>query len=90
LDPSHLLTPKPDIIADTKKCLLTGAWYSCPLRGSARDGPIQMWIYTAKQWTEYKDPIGEVRARTVGTEGVYNFIGRPKISTNQTPNVPRG
>ena len=32
-DPSHLLTPNPDTIADAKKCLLTGAWYSCPLRG---------------------------------------------------------
>jgi hypothetical protein len=34
-DPLHLLTPNPDIIADAKKCLLTGTWYSCSLRGSA-------------------------------------------------------
>jgi hypothetical protein len=26
----------PDIIADAKKCMLTGACYSCLLRGSAR------------------------------------------------------
>jgi hypothetical protein len=34
-DPSHLQTPSPDTITDVKKCLLTEAWYSCPLRGSA-------------------------------------------------------
>jgi hypothetical protein len=27
---------KSDTITDAKKCLLTGAWYSCPLGGSAR------------------------------------------------------
>lgn len=35
-DPSHLLTLNPDPIADAQKCLLTGARYSCPLRGSVR------------------------------------------------------
>jgi hypothetical protein len=30
-----------------------------------------------------RDPNGEVRARTVGTEEVYNFIGRTTISTNR-------
>jgi hypothetical protein len=34
-DPSHMQTPNPDTIADAKKHLLTGAWYSCPLRGYA-------------------------------------------------------
>ena len=34
-DTSHMQTPNPDTIVDAKKCLLTGAWYSCPLRGSA-------------------------------------------------------
>ena len=34
-DPSYLQTPKPDTIADADKHLLTGAWYGCPLRGSA-------------------------------------------------------
>ena len=32
-DSSHLQTPNPDTIADATKHLLTGAWYSCPLRG---------------------------------------------------------
>ena len=27
---------KSDTIADAKKCLLTGAWYVCALRGYAR------------------------------------------------------
>jgi hypothetical protein len=34
--PSHIQTPKPDTIADAKKCLLTGARYICLLRGSVR------------------------------------------------------
>jgi len=34
-DPSHAQTPSLDTIADAKMCLQTGAWYSCPLRGSA-------------------------------------------------------
>jgi len=61
-------TPNPDTIADAKKFLLTGAWYSCPLRGSARAGPIQMLMYTAKHWTELRDPNGDIRERTVGAE----------------------
>jgi hypothetical protein len=28
-NPSHLQTSKPDIIADAKKSLLSGAWYGC-------------------------------------------------------------
>jgi hypothetical protein len=35
-NPSHMQTPSPDTIADTKKCLLTGTWYSSLLRGSAK------------------------------------------------------
>ena len=34
-DPSHKRPPNPDTIADANKSLLTGAWYSCLLRGSA-------------------------------------------------------
>ena len=34
-DPSYLQTPNSDTIADAKNCLLTRAWYSCYLRGSA-------------------------------------------------------
>jgi hypothetical protein len=41
-------------------------------------------MYTAKHWTEFGDPNGEVRARTVGAEGVCNLIGRT-ISNNRIP-----
>jgi hypothetical protein len=81
-DPSHLLTPNPDTIADVKKFLLTGARYSCPSRGSARVRPIQMQLQAAKHWTECEDPNGEVTARTARAKGVCNLIGRTTISTN--------
>jgi hypothetical protein len=84
-DPSHMQTPNADTIADAKKCLLTGTWYSCLLRGSARSWLRQMRMLTANHWTECRDPNGEVRARTEGVEGVCNPIGRTTISTNQTP-----
>jgi hypothetical protein len=35
MDPSYLHTQSLNIIADFKKHSLTGAWYDCPLRGSA-------------------------------------------------------
>ena len=88
--PSHLLTPNPDTIADAKKCLLTGVWHSCPLRSSARAGPIQMRMYTAEHWNEHRDPNWEVRARTEGAEGICNLIGRTKISSNQTAQSSEG
>jgi hypothetical protein len=80
-----LLSPNPDTIADVKKCLLPGAQYSSPLKGSVRARPIQIWRYTAKYWTGHGDPNGEVRARNVGAEGVYSLIGRTTISTNEIP-----
>jgi hypothetical protein len=48
-----------------------------------------MWIYTAKYWTEHRGSNGEVKARTVGAEGVCNLIGRTIISTNQTTQISR-
>jgi hypothetical protein len=35
-DPSLIQSTSPEAIADAWKCLLTGAWYSCFLKGSAR------------------------------------------------------
>jgi hypothetical protein len=35
-NPSHIQSPSSDTIADAKKYLLTGACYSCLLRGSPR------------------------------------------------------
>ena len=34
-DPFHIQLPNPNTIRDANKCLLTGARYSCLLRGSA-------------------------------------------------------
>lgn len=43
---SHLHTPKQASITDAKKCLMTGARYSCSLRGYAR-----LWSITlTQQW----------------------------------------
>jgi hypothetical protein len=39
---------KPDTIVDAKNCMLTGAWYSSFLRGSARAWQIQRQMLTAK------------------------------------------
>lgn len=36
---SDLQTPTLDTIPDAKKCLVTGAQYSCPLKGSVRAEP---------------------------------------------------
>jgi hypothetical protein len=82
-DLSHLQTPNPDTMADAKKHLLTGAWYSCPLRVCAR--AKLMWLWAANHETEHKDLNGGVRGRTEGAEGVCIPIGRNTILTNQTP-----
>jgi hypothetical protein len=77
--------PKADTIVDAKKCLLTGAWYSYLLRGSARTWQIQRWRLTVNHWTEHGVSKGGIRERTDGAEGVWNPVGRTTISTNQTP-----
>ena len=74
--------PNSDTITDAKKCLLTGAWYSCLLRGSARTWQIQMQMLTANHWTGHRDPNRGVRERTEGAEGFCNPIGRT-TSNNQ-------
>jgi hypothetical protein len=35
--------------------------------------------------TDWSEPNGKIRAKTVGAEGICNLIGRTTISTNQTP-----
>jgi hypothetical protein len=73
-----------------KKCLLTGAWYGCPLRGSTRAWPIQMWMIAAKHRTNCRDPDEGVMGRTEGAEGDWDPIGRATISTNWTPQSSQG
>jgi len=46
-DPSHMQPPNPVTIADVKKCMLTGAWCGCLLRGSARALLLQMRMLAA-------------------------------------------
>lgn len=85
-----MLLPTPVIIADAKKCLLTGAIYGCLLSGSARALLIQMRMVAANHWTEQGNPNGGVREKSEGAERVCNTIGRITISTNQSPpEVPR-
>jgi hypothetical protein len=48
-----------------------------------------MQMYTAKHWTESRDPNGEAMVKTEGDEEVCNLVGRTTISTNQTPKAPR-
>jgi hypothetical protein len=78
-------SPNLDTVVDAKKCLLTGAWYSCLLKGSATACPIQMWMLIAIHGTEERVINGWVKGNTEGAEGVCNSIGRTTISTNQIP-----
>jgi hypothetical protein len=87
---SHIQTLSPDTIADDKKCLLTGTWYSCLFTGSVRTWKIQRWMLPANHCTEHGVPNGEVRERTKGVEDVGNPIGRTTISTNQTLQSSQG
>jgi len=64
--------------------VLTGACYSCLLRGSARAWQIQRQMLAANHWTENGFPIGGVRERTVGAEQVCNPIRRTTIPTNRS------
>jgi hypothetical protein len=77
----------PVTVADGKKGMLTGAWNTCSLRGSARALHIQMQMLAANLQTEQGDNNG-VRGRTEGAERVCNSIIRTTISTNQNPRAP--
>jgi hypothetical protein len=53
-------TPNPDSIADAKKCVLTGAWYGCSLRGSTNTWPIQMQVLTVNHQMSQGTPVEEL------------------------------
>jgi hypothetical protein len=89
-DPSHIQSPNLDTIVDANKCMLTGAWYSCLLRGSASTRQIQKWLLTAIHWTEHRVPNGGARERTQGAEEVCSPIGWTTISTKQYLQSSRG
>ena len=85
-DPS----PKPDTIVDANKCLLTGTWYCCLLRGSASAWQIQKWMLSANHWSEHKVPNWGARERTKGAEGACSNIGGTIIWTSQYPQSSQG
>jgi hypothetical protein len=87
---SHMEPPNPVTIADAKKCLLTGAWYSCLLRGSARAWQIQKWMLVAIHWTQHRVPNEGASERTQGAEGVCSPIGGTTIWTSQYPQSSQG
>ena len=93
-DPAHIQSPNTDTIGDAKEPVLTGAWYSCLLRGSARAWQIQKWMLTANHWTDHRALNGVVRKRTEVAEGVCNPTGRTTLSTSQSSqglnHQPRG
>ena len=77
--------PNPDTMADANKSLLTGAWYSCLLRGSARAWQTQKWMLTVIYWMDYRVHNEGARESTQEAEGVCSPIGGTTIWTNQHP-----
>jgi hypothetical protein len=63
---------------DAKKCMMTGAWYGCLLRCSARALQIQ----SGDAPCHHGVPSVGVRERTEGAEGVC--IARTTVSSNQS------
>jgi hypothetical protein len=53
---SRIQSPNSDTIVDAKKSMLTEAWDSCLLRGSARTWQIQRWMLIGSHWTEHGVP----------------------------------
>jgi len=66
IQPIYIQPPNLNSIAYAKKYKLTGAWYSCLLRGFARAWQIQRQMLKANHWPENKIPIGGVRERIEG------------------------
>jgi hypothetical protein len=62
---------------------MTGAWFSCLLRGSASAWQIQKWMLTAIHWKEHRFPNKGARKSIQGVEGVCSPIGGTTIWTNQ-------
>ena len=71
-DVSHIQTPNLDAREDANKCFLTGACYSCLLRGSTWEWQIQRHIFAAPLWNEHRVPSGRVGERTEWAIGGCN------------------
>ena len=87
-DPSHIRPPNPANGFDAKKCLLTGAWYGCVLRGSARALPIQRRMLAASHWNEHRGPNRGVRGRTERSRtGLQPHRKNNNINQPETPEL---
>jgi hypothetical protein len=84
-DLSHMQPPNPGIIADAKKCLLTVAWNSCLLRGSARAWPIQMGCLQPTIRLSPGIPMEELGE---GLKKQRGFATYRKNNNNNQPNHP--
>jgi hypothetical protein len=67
--------------------LLTGAWYSCLLWGSASPWQIQKWMLTDIHWAEYKVPSEGAR-NTQGAEGDWRPIEGTSYELTSTLRAP--
>jgi hypothetical protein len=63
-DPCHIQLPNPNTIVDANKNLLTEAWCSCLLRGSASACQIHKWMLRVIHWTKHRVLNGGARERT--------------------------
>jgi len=59
----HMQPPNPATIVDAKEYLLTGAWYGCLLKGSARDLLIHIRMFAANHLTEHRDCNGGLKEK---------------------------
>jgi hypothetical protein len=76
---------------DANKCLLTGAWYSCFLRGSASAWQIQRWMLTASHWTEYKVPNRGAACSPIGGTTIWtNQYHQSSQGVNHQPKSTHG
>ena len=75
---------------DPNKCLLTGTWYSCLLRGSSIVSRIQKWMLTAIHWSEHRVLNEGYRESTQGAKGISRPIGETIIWTDQYTHSSQG
>jgi hypothetical protein len=85
-DPSHIHSPNPDSIVDANKCLLTGAWYGCLLKGSSRAWQLQRQMLISNYWTDHN---GKGELDTV-SKGLKDWRGFQPEQQYQPHNFSKG
>jgi len=83
IQPLYILPPKLDNIDEAKKSVVTGVWYCCLLKYSARTWQIQRQMLIANHWTENGLSIGGVGEKIQGAEGACD-PQKTTIPTNQS------